>query len=208
MRASKSGRSNFSQARRRGRRAAESLGELHFEADSRSHALLDQIIDLKCAQYVASGAPNFFSDEKRRQLLHHLLDRREDDFSGLLSAVHCGNRLVAGHFGLRSEGVAHWWFPVYDPELAHLAPGWILLRELVAAAPGLGIRRLDLGRGDDEYKRRAMTGSEEVGEGFVSASRAARTAFRMRAGARELVRASGVAPRVRGRLRNIRGLGT
>ena len=70
----------------------------------------------------------------------------------------------------------HWWFPVYDPAYAQLAPGWILLRELVAATPALGIRRIDLGRGDDEYKRRAKTGETLVSQGIVTRSTTRRDA--------------------------------
>ncbi len=78
----------------------------------------------------------------------------------------------------------HWWFPVYDPQFAAFAPGWILLRELTVAAPSLGVTRIDLGRGDDEYKRRAKTGDTMVCQGFVTESRAALATRRAQVGAR------------------------
>ena len=88
----------------------------------------------------------------------------------MLSTLHFGDTLVAAHFGLRSGTVLHWWFPVYDPAFAGFAPGWIMLRELAMAAPELGLDRIDLGRGDDEYKRRARTGEIEVAAGDVTGS--------------------------------------
>ncbi len=103
----------------------------------------------------------------RRELLRALLDVDGADFGGILSGLYAGDRLVAAHLGLRSNGVLHWWFPVYDPELARFGPGWMLLRELMLAGPELGLTRIDLGRGDDEYKRRAKTGEVVVCEGRV-----------------------------------------
>jgi len=97
--------------------------------------------------------------------LHRLLHTRDEGFGGLLSTLHAGPNLIAAHFGIRSDSVLHWWFPVYAAEHARLAPGWMLLRELVIAAPALGIDRIDLGRGDDEYKRRAKTGETQVCQG-------------------------------------------
>jgi CelD/BcsL family acetyltransferase involved in cellulose biosynthesis len=171
-RASRSGKDNMSQARRKTRKAEQAYGPIAFAADSRDASLLDELIALKRAQYAATGARDYFAVKERVALVHRLLQTRVDGFAGILSTVHAGPRLVAAHFGIRSGGVLHWWFPVYDPALAGFAPGWILLREMAAAAPSLGVTRLDLGRGDDEYKRRAKTGETVVCQGFVTTSRA------------------------------------
>ena len=172
-RASRSGKENMGQARRKTKKAEQAYGPITFVADSRDASLLDELIALKRAQYAATGARDYFAAKERVALVQRLLRTRVDGFAGILSTVHAGTRLVAAHFGIRSGGVLHWWFPVYDPELAGFAPGWILLRELAAAAPSLGVARLDLGRGDDEYKRRAKTGETVVCQGFVTSSRAA-----------------------------------
>ena len=100
----------------------------------------------------------------------------------MLSGLYAGDHLVAAHFGLRSDGVLHWWFPVYDPDLARFGPGWLLLRQLVLAGPDLGVTRIDLGRGDDEYKRRAKTGDTTVCEARVESGSLGR---RLRAARRE-----------------------
>ncbi|MER6943913.1 GNAT family N-acetyltransferase [Nonomuraea sp. NPDC000554] len=183
-RASRSGKENMGQARRRAARAEREEGPVTFVADSADQADLEQLIALKRAQYAATGARDYFASPGRRLLVQRLLRTREPDFGGLLSTLRVGSRLVAAHFGLRSGGVLHWWFPVYDPAYARLAPGWILLRELVAASPQLGVTRIDLGRGEDEYKRRARTGEVEVCQGLVTrnplrlGARAARESLR------------------------------
>ena len=101
----------------------------------------------------------------------------------------------------------HWWFPVYDPAYAQLAPGWILLRELVAATPGLGIQRIDLGRGDDEYKRRAKTGETLVSQGIVTRSSARRMLLRGRHTMIEAAKTSPLGPGLRRVVRRLRGAG-
>lgn len=196
-RASKSGRSNMSQARRRTARATREIGPLRFTSDSTSDALLNQVIALKRQQYRETNARDYFSQSERVDLMRHLLTSRQRSFSGVLSAVHFGETLIAAHFGIRADHVLHWWFPVYAPEFSALSPGWILLRELVAVAPELGITRIDLGRGEDEYKRRAKTGEVAVGEGYVSASRIVETGLTSHRAARDWVRRSELAPRLK-----------
>jgi hypothetical protein len=88
-------------------------------------------------------------------------------FSGVLSALYVGNRLAAVHLGMRSFGVLHFWFPAYDPELGKYSPGLVLLVEMARAAAALGIRRIDLGRGNERYKRSLMSGAIPLAEGAV-----------------------------------------
>jgi CelD/BcsL family acetyltransferase involved in cellulose biosynthesis len=203
-RASKSGRSNMAQARRRIRKAEERHGELRFTPASDDPALLDEVIALKRRQYAASGARDFFRNADHVRLLRRLLRRQGPDVYGVLSALHFGDRLVAAHFGLRSGDRLHWWFPVYDPADADLAPGWMLLRELVAASGELGVSRIDLGRGTDEYKRRAMTGQVLVGEGVVAVSGLVDLRVTVAHRARSALASAGVAPRARKLVRRVR----
>jgi CelD/BcsL family acetyltransferase involved in cellulose biosynthesis len=193
-RASRSGKDNMAQARRRARKAERELGTLRFVADSTDPDLLDRVIALKRDQYAATGARDYFADRRHVRLMHDLLRVRTADFAGALSAVYAGDRLVAAHFGMRSAGVLHWWFPVYDPALGGFAPGWMLLRELVIAAPELAVRRIDLGRGEDEYKRRAMTGVTEVSQGLVTDGSVRSTLWQMRSSALTNLRSSAAGP--------------
>ncbi|MFI6481531.1 GNAT family N-acetyltransferase [Nonomuraea sp. NPDC050663] len=177
-RASRSGKDNIGQARRRAKKAERELGEVRFAADAADPGLLDEVIRLKRAQYAATGARDYFADTRHVDLMHRLLKVHDTDFAGVLSTVHAGDHLLAAHFGMLSGGVLHWWFPVYEPSLSGYSPGWILLRELM----GAGLERIDLGRGEDEYKRRAMTGQTLVGEGLVGGGavrRVVRTAGKM-----------------------------
>jgi CelD/BcsL family acetyltransferase involved in cellulose biosynthesis len=196
-RASKSGRDNIGQARRRTARAEREHGSVTFRVQSTDAEALAWLVARKREQYAATGARDHFAREDRRALLPLLLDTHEPGCEGILSTLHFGDMLVAAHFGIRSRSVLHWWFPVYDPTFSSFAPGWIMLRELAIAAPELGLERIDLGRGDDEYKRRARTGEVEVAAGTVSNSAARRFGHEARRAAVDAAKASPLAPALR-----------
>jgi hypothetical protein len=126
-RASRSGKDNMGQARRRAAKAERTHGAVRFVADAVDPEALDQVIELKRAQYAATGARDYFAEPNRSALLTRLLHTRDSSFGGVLSTLRAGPHLVAAHFGMRSGSVLHWWFPVYDPVFAHLSPGWMLL---------------------------------------------------------------------------------
>ena len=196
-RASKSGKDNLGQARRRTARAEREHGSVTFCAQSSEPEALAWLVERKRAQYAATGARDYFAVPQRRTLLSLLMETREPGCEGILSTLHFGDTLVAAHFGIRSRTALHWWFPAYDHAFAGFAPGWILLRELAMVAPELGFERIDLGRGDDEYKRRARTGEVEVAAGTVTGTAARRVGHRTRHAAITAVKASPVAPLLR-----------
>ena len=196
-RASRAGRDNIGQARRRAARAAREIGPVTFCAQSTDTDALARVVELKRAQYAATGARDHFAVPSRRRLLSLLLETREPGCAGMLSTLHVGDVVVAAHFGIRSSNVLHWWFPVYDPAFARLAPGWMLLRELATVAPEIGIERIDLGRGDDEYKRRARTGEVEVLAGAVTATVTGRVGRRAGRAAVAAAKSSPLAPVLR-----------
>jgi CelD/BcsL family acetyltransferase involved in cellulose biosynthesis len=155
---------------------------------------LDTVIALKRHQYSATGSRDYFSHVEHADLLHRLLDAGGIEFGGMLSAIYAGPRLLAAHFGLRAGPVLHWWFPVYVAEFARLSPGWLLLRAIIDSATDLGLARIDLGRGDDEYKRRAMTGYQVVCEGAVIRNRLHHRAVLARRSVVATVKSSRAAP--------------
>jgi CelD/BcsL family acetyltransferase involved in cellulose biosynthesis len=203
-RASKSGRDNMGQARRRTARAEREFGQVTFCAESSDRKALAWLVDRKRGQYAATGARDYFEAAHRRALLSLLLETHEPGCGGMLSTLHFGESLVAAHFGIRSERVLHWWFPVYDPTFAGYSPGWIMLRELAMRAPGLGLERIDLGRGDDEYKRRARSGEVHVAAGLVTASAARKALHKKRRATFAAAKGSPIAPMLRRALHRVR----
>jgi CelD/BcsL family acetyltransferase involved in cellulose biosynthesis len=205
-RASRSGKDNMGQARRRSAKAEREYGTVRFAADVVDEPALARVVELKRAQYAETGVRDYFAEPDRLDLLSRLLHTRDSSFGGVLSTLHAGPHLVAAHFGIRAGSVLHWWFPVYDPAFAALSPGWMLLRELVAASPALGINRIDLGRGDDEYKRRAKTGETLVSQGIVTRSSTRRVLRRARNSLIAAAKSSAVGPGLHRAVRKLRAL--
>jgi CelD/BcsL family acetyltransferase involved in cellulose biosynthesis len=203
-RASRSGRDKVAEARRLHRKAQRECGPVRFVAASADSTLLDTVIALKRHQYAATASPDYFARGEHIHLLHRLLCARDSDFGGMLSALYAGPHLLAAHFGLRSGPILHWWFPVYDRRFSRLSPGWLLLCAVIEAAPELGLERIDLGRGVDEYKRRAMTGYQVVCQGAVIHNPLRRRVAGARRTALTTVKASPFAPALRGALHRVR----
>jgi CelD/BcsL family acetyltransferase involved in cellulose biosynthesis len=194
--ASRSGKDKMAEARRCIAKADRTHGPVRFAADVVDDEALAWVITLKRAQYAATGARDYFSEPHRIEMMHRLLHTRGPGFAGILSTLHIGDDLVAAHFGIRSDHVLHWWFPVFDRAYSKLSPGWILLREVIAVAPELGLNRIDLGWGDDDYKRRVKTGEVMVSQAILTRSSARRLVHRARHAIVKSVKESPLAPRL------------
>ncbi|KAA0941347.1 GNAT family N-acetyltransferase [Streptomyces apricus] len=150
------------------RRLGRDLGELRFVLDERDPAPLRTLMEWKSAQYRRTARMDRFARPWIVDAVNDLFQVREEHFTGLLSVVYAGDRPVAAHFGPRSRTVFAAWFTAYDPALRYYSPGLIMHLRMAEAAGREGVRILDLGRGDKEYKDWLKTRELRVGEGFAS----------------------------------------
>jgi CelD/BcsL family acetyltransferase involved in cellulose biosynthesis len=147
-------------------------GPVRFEWHESNPAALNQLFEWKSAQYRRGGAVvspiDCFSFPWTRLLLERIHSMQSPTFAGVLSTLHIGDNLVAVHMGMRSQKVLHWWFPAYDPAFGKLSPGLILLTKLSEAAAQKGIRQVDLGPGDEAYKKLVANSEQKLAGGFIS----------------------------------------
>ncbi|MCC6697780.1 MAG: GNAT family N-acetyltransferase [Candidatus Hydrogenedentes bacterium] len=143
------------------------VGPVEFTVVDRSHATLETLLRWKSEQCHSTGIPDMFGMCWTRDLMHNLLDVVEPGFSGVLSALVVGGRPAALHMGMRSATVWHWWFPSYNHEFARYSPGSCLLVRSIEEAPAMGIRVIDLGKGDALYKREVSNAGTLLLEGRV-----------------------------------------
>ena len=180
-------------ALRKARKLAREVGPLRFVPHSDDPDLLAQTIAWKRQQYAETGVhgrPRGRRAPASCSGTSHAAQASE--FAGVLSVLHAGDQVAALHLGLRSGGVLHSWFPAYNPELHRYSPGLVLLLELAGAAPALGIRELDFGKGEARYKLALATGTVPLHEGCVGARPLSALPVRLRTSARRALRAVGV----------------
>ncbi len=161
------GRKWFTRAERKVRHARREAGPLHLEPDARDPAVFQTMLKWKRLQYRRTGTTDVLAFDWTVALLERIRTVGEEDFSGVTSALYMGGVLTAVLFSMRSRGVLHAWFPAYHPDFARLSPGAVFWIELIKACPGIGVRRIDLGKGPEEYKSRLMSGAVDVAEGAV-----------------------------------------
>ncbi|MGW8374855.1 GNAT family N-acetyltransferase [Streptomyces sp. ODS28] len=160
------------------RRLARDVGELRFVFDERDPGALRTLMEWKSAQYRRTGRMDRFAKPWIVDLVRSLAEVREEHFTGVLSVVYAGDRPVAAHFGPRSRGVLAAWFTAYDPQFHRYSPGLMMHLRMAEAAGREGVRLLDMGRGDYEYKDWLKTRELRVGEGFVTRPHPVAAAYR------------------------------
>ena len=144
------------------------IGPIRFEFDSENPDLLERLIKLKRTRYQNSNTFDILGVSWAAELLRELHQVREPGFQGLLSVLWAGDEFIGAHFGLLTKDVLHYWFPVYDRRFHKYSPGTQLLMGSAEKACELGVPKLDLGYGDDDYKFKFCNAHEPVAFGVAN----------------------------------------
>lgn len=163
-------RDHFRKAARRLKKAEREFGPARLAFGDPHGEHFAALKRWKSAQYRASGRLDLFDIDWVEAALDQFAARRFGHFRGLTTALYFGDELAAVEFGLMSGGVYHSWFPAYDPRFAHASPGLQLLHKLIEAAPRAGIERIDLGKGENHYKKYYADYEVPLAEGRLLAS--------------------------------------
>jgi CelD/BcsL family acetyltransferase involved in cellulose biosynthesis len=138
--------------------------------DDRTPGSLQALFGWKSAQLRSTRQPDLFRPGAwPRRLLERLHAEVGPDFRGLLSTLRIDGAPAAAHFGMISGGVLHYWFPAYDPAFGRYGPGGLLLKAMAEGARELGLREIDLGKGDYRYKREFADAGAPIASGVVAA---------------------------------------
>jgi len=180
-------RSLFQSTGRKRRKLERDHGPVRLVFDDADPGLLDQVLRWKSDQYRRTGRVDRFANPTTRALVHDLLKVREGSFGAPLTALLAGDKVVAGHLGLRSRTTLAWWFPVYDTAYAAYSPGLVLCVELARAMTEEGLTLLDLGKGDELYKERLSNTEIALLQGSVARDRLTASLDRARRWPREQV---------------------
>lgn len=143
------------------------IGPIRFEFDCSDAECLEKLIELKRAKYQRSNTFDILSVNWASNLIREISNVDKPDFKGLLSSLYAGDQLVAAHFGMLTNDILHYWFPVFDPRFAKYSPGTELLIRVMQESCLRKIAKIDLGYGDDAYKHKFCNGRESVSCGKV-----------------------------------------
>ena len=149
------------------RKLVREMGELHFAFHDSSAETLALLLKWKSAQYVGAGLTDLFEVPWTGGLLNRIATTQNENFAGVCSVLRVGDRPVAAHIGMRSNTSLHYWFPAYDPCFTKFSVGIALLLRIAREAAASGLTRIDLGKGDSQYKQRLMSCAVPLGEGIV-----------------------------------------
>ncbi|MEK6805796.1 MAG: GNAT family N-acetyltransferase [Pseudomonadota bacterium] len=162
-----SGQRRWKFTQNRLRKVERELGSLRLEFQSTGNSMFDRLLEWKRSQYRETGSGDLFANPAYVAFFRDLLRIDDAGFRGLLSVLWAGETPLAAHAGIALGGVLHWWFPAYDPRHAGYSPGYLMLAKLTEDAPLHGLTRVDLGKGEEQYKAQIKTGQTMVAEGIV-----------------------------------------
>ncbi|ATC25283.1 GNAT family N-acetyltransferase [Caulobacter vibrioides] len=149
------------------------IGAVRLVASDFSRDAFNLLIDWKREQLARTGAHDFLRADWTRELLADLFTTRSGAMQGLMINLYAGDTLVGGHFGIRQGATYHPWIASTNPEMAAWSPGQIFFLRAIAAMPGMGLTRYDLGPGHDHYKRAYGLRTVQIGEGAATAANVA-----------------------------------
>jgi CelD/BcsL family acetyltransferase involved in cellulose biosynthesis len=161
----------YSNHRRKKRRLEQDFGRVEAELQTVDPLIFNMCLKWKSEQYRLNGTPDLFARPWARSLIEIIASQCKPEFSGVLSVLRAGGQPVAAHFGMRSGSVWHYWFPAYDPQFRRYSPGILLLLEMIAGAPKIGIKMIDFGKGDSNYKLRLANRKVPLIEGGVTTNK-------------------------------------
>lgn len=178
------------QIMRKTRKLQREVGAVRLVVHSEEDLPVNSLFQWKSEQYRRTGRLDIFRYGWVVELLHRIRSMRTNGLRGMLSTLYAGNRIAAVHLGISSGRVLHWWFPAYNQELARYSPGLILLLELAKASESLGIKRIDLGKGDERYKASLRNNAILLAEGAVDLRPVPRVVWRKWHGLKRRIRTS------------------
>ncbi len=155
------------EVRRTQRMLEREVGEVRFDFDVRDPELLRLLMGWKSAQYRRTGRFDRFANRSVVRIVEELMEGCSAGCAGVLSVLYAAERPIAVRFGLRSHRTLFGWFPAFDVAFAKYRPGSLLLWKVAEAAERHGVRRIDLGKGHEEYKRDFKNADVALAEGWV-----------------------------------------
>jgi CelD/BcsL family acetyltransferase involved in cellulose biosynthesis len=188
----------FKNWRRLENKLEREVGPVRMVGPDYDQAAFDLLVRWKREQLKRTGLHDFFGPDWVRVLMQGLFEKRDGDLQGLMVTLRAGDRIIAGHFGVRQGATFHPWIASIDPDGGAWSPGQSLLSQAIKIMPALGLTHYDLAPSHGHYKAPFCLDRVPVREGMAVASTAA---GRLRSHAEDAWSLAGRASSVVGKLR-------
>jgi CelD/BcsL family acetyltransferase involved in cellulose biosynthesis len=201
------GTNEVREALRKARKLVREVAPIRLEASCRDERVFEQLIRWKKEQLAHRQLSSALSHDWVVPFLRRLTFVQGVDFSGMLSALYVGDDLAAASLGFRSDTVLHGLVMAFNRDYARYSPGRILIVKLAESVSSMGIRRIDMGSGDEAYKRWLASRATRIAEGAADRRIVGRTLRQSWVRAKGWVGASpfkAPAKRLVRRIRNVR----
>ena len=125
------------------------------------------------ARFSAAGRMSNLTNPQRQSFLAELARLLSPQGGIVLSRLRVGDHPVAWNYGFQFCGSWFYYQPTFDSDWRQYSPGFCLLSKIVeAACDDPEIERIDMGLGDENYKKRFATGARQTLDLTVTASTA------------------------------------
>ena len=142
---------------RRQRRKLEGIGTLSlethlFEGANRLKSY-DQMLDCYARLHAAESSADLFKSSGTYLFFKRLI--KDEQLSRWIhfSEMQLSQKPVSWHVGFSYRDSLHYYKPTYSPDYANLSPGKVHLALLVQEGIQLGWKTIDMGCGDEHYKK-------------------------------------------------------
>ncbi|HEY1802779.1 MAG TPA: GNAT family N-acetyltransferase [Terriglobales bacterium] len=124
---------------------------------------LDSVIKAQVSRFLATSRLSPLLLATRRRFLVELKDLLSQKDWLDISVLKVADHDVAWNFGFVFHGVCFWYLPTFDLSMESFSPGMCLLKLMMEeSAHKLEIKEIDLGLGDENYKRRVANDSRKT----------------------------------------------
>ena len=180
---------------RRHERALQGQGTLQTDTETRAQSILPQLaefFDQHVERWKSSGERSPFRGNEFRNFYRRVTERLDATGQLRFTTLRLDGALVASHFGFLHGGHFIWYKPTFDPALAKLSPGEVLIKKLLEQAKAEGASAFDFTVGNEAFKLRFATDVRRVVYLYVNDSALASMARRLRVnlveGTRRIIR--------------------
>lgn len=142
---------------RRHEKKVSQLGPIRLEklwTPTAAFEALPILFDQHVARWRVTKTPSLFEQSEHRKFYLNLI--ADSDLWPFVDfrLLYAGDRVVAAHFGFMTQHRFLWYKPTFDPNLAPLGPGEVLLKHLIEATVAEQAIEFDFTRGNEAFKLR------------------------------------------------------